>query len=117
MFGMNDVVILIEGKLRVLKQCFRENLVYFIKESRKYGIKLILMICILIIEGNGKYYLFYYLRYKVVVFELKGGVRKWYNLYNDIIRDVLKCLDVFFVDNWKYFIEVDGGKVIDEVFI
>ncbi|MFT4400004.1 SGNH/GDSL hydrolase family protein [Bacillus sp. SW14] len=117
MFGTNDAAILTEGKPRVSKQRFRENLVYFIKESREDGIKPILMTCIPIIEGNGKHHLFYYSRYKAAAFEPKGGARKWHNSYNDITRDVSERLDVPLVDNWMHFIEADGGKATDEALI
>ncbi|MGK9428375.1 SGNH/GDSL hydrolase family protein [Bacillus atrophaeus] len=117
MFGTNDAAILAQGKPRVSKTRFKENLTYFIEESRKHKIKPILMTCIPIIEGNGKHHLFYYSRYKSSMFQSKGGARKWHNSYNDITREVAKNLNVPLVDNWKNFIKAEGGNETDEALI
>ncbi|KXZ18423.1 SGNH/GDSL hydrolase family protein [Bacillus nakamurai] len=117
MFGTNDAGILTKNKPRVSKERFKENLTYFINESRKHGIKPVLMTCIPIIEGNGTHHLFYYSRYKASAFKTKGGARKWHNSYNGITRQVAKNLKVPLVDNWKHFIRADGGKDTDEALI
>ncbi|MCY8856120.1 SGNH/GDSL hydrolase family protein [Bacillus atrophaeus] len=117
MFGTNDAAILAQGKPRVSKTRFKENLTYFIEESKKHKINPILMTCIPIIEGNGKHHLFYYSRYKSSMFQSKGGARKWHNSYNDITREVAENLNVPLVDNWKNFIKAEGGNETDEALI
>lgn len=117
MFGTNDAGILTGDQPRVSKKRFKENLTYFINESRNHGIKPILMTCIPVIEGNGTNHLYYYSRYKASAFKEKGGARKWHNSYNSVTRQVAAELKVPLVDNWKHFIRADGGKDTDRALI
>ncbi len=73
MFGTNDAGILTGDQPRVSKKRFKENLTYFINESRNHGIKPILMTCIPVIEGNGTHHLYYYSRYKASAFKEKAA--------------------------------------------
>ncbi|MFJ5964787.1 SGNH/GDSL hydrolase family protein [Bacillus sp. NPDC093026] len=107
MFGTNDAAILDGKHPRVTKKRFKENLSYFISESRKEGIIPILMTCVPIVEG-GKKGLYYYSRYKPSYFTKRGGARAWQNSYNDITREVAKEQNVPLVDNWKAFIQKAG---------
>lgn len=117
MFGTNDAGILTGDQPRVSKKRFKENLTYFINESRNHGIKPILMTCIPVIEGNGTHHLYYYSRYKASAFKEKGGARKWHNSYNGVTRQVAAELKVPLVDNWKHFMRADGGKDTDRALI
>ncbi|EIL86154.1 SGNH/GDSL hydrolase family protein [Bacillus sp. S2(2019)] len=115
MFGTNDAAILDGKHPRVTKKRFKENLSYFISESRKEGITPILMTCVPVVEG-GKKGLYYYSRYKSSYFAERGGARAWQNSYNDITRQVAEKQQVPLVDNWKAFIR-EAGEDSDNALI
>ncbi|MFN2745244.1 MULTISPECIES: SGNH/GDSL hydrolase family protein [Bacillus] len=109
MFGTNDAAILAKGVPRVSKKRFRENLSYFVKESRRHGIKPVLMTCLPLVEGSGNN-IFYYSRYRAASFEKYGGARKWHDSYNEVTRKTARKLDVPLIDNWKSIVDKAGGQ-------
>ncbi|GIN75036.1 hypothetical protein CHCC14820_3632 [Bacillus paralicheniformis] len=114
MFGTNDAAILAKGLPRVSKKRFKENLYYFVKESRLRGIEPILMTCLPIVEGSGDN-IFYYARYRAASFEKYGGARKWHDSYNDVTRETARELDVPLIDNWKNIVKKAGGATDEKL--
>lgn len=108
MFGTNDASILARNIQRVSKDRFKDNLTYFVKSSKEYGIQPVLMTCIPLIEGTN-HSLFYYSTYDPKAFEQVGGARAWHNSYNEMVRETAKEADVPLIDNWEMFVKEAGG--------
>ncbi|MFS0655226.1 GDSL-type esterase/lipase family protein [Bacillus sp. 179-C3.3 HS] len=115
MFGTNDAAILDGKHPRVTKKRFKENVSYFISESRKEGVTPILMTCVPIVEG-GKKGLYYYSRYQSSYFVERGGARAWQNSYNEITRQIAKDMHAPLIDNWQAFIR-EAGENSDHALI
>ncbi|MFT0800082.1 SGNH/GDSL hydrolase family protein [Bacillus swezeyi] len=114
MFGTNDAAILAKGVPRVSKKRFKENLFYFVKESRRHGIEPVLMTCLPLVEGSGNN-IFYYARYRAASFEKYGGARKWHDSYNQVTRETARKLDVTLIDNWKNIVNKAGGATDEKL--
>ncbi|MGD7009822.1 SGNH/GDSL hydrolase family protein [Metabacillus sp. 84] len=108
MFGTNDAVVLPNGKPRVSKQRFEQNLLYFVNEIKKHGGQPVLMTCLPIAEGNGTDKL-YYSRYDKIYYDAGKGARNWHNSYNDIVREIAGREKVPLIDHWRNMVREAGG--------
>ncbi|AZB43703.1 SGNH/GDSL hydrolase family protein [Bacillus sp. FJAT-42376] len=108
MFGTNDAVILQNGKPRVSKKRFENNLLYFINEIKKIGGRPVLITCLPIVEGNGTDKL-YYSRYEKIYYDAGKGARNWHNSYNDIVRKTAGREHLPLIDHWRNMVRTAGG--------
>jgi isoamyl acetate esterase len=108
MLGTNDATMEENGKPKVSKENFKENIEYFIEKIQKQGGKVVLMTCLPIIEGNGNDGL-YYSRHDKKLYKKYRGARKWHDSYNQIIREIAEQHNLVLIDNWKKFVELAEG--------
>ncbi|MCP3762162.1 GDSL-type esterase/lipase family protein [Domibacillus sp. A3M-37] len=110
MFGINDALIRVDGKIQVSKEEFEKNITSMVTQSKRANIDVILMTNPPVIEN---------LYYKSQLerdpnieghYTDKGGLRNWVNSYNDIIRNIAKEQNVPLVDNYANAILKAGGS-------
>ncbi|RJS59320.1 SGNH/GDSL hydrolase family protein [Bacillus sp. PK3_68] len=101
MFGLNDALINPKtGQPQVSKAQFERNLASMVLQLKERPAKVILMTNLPVNEGV--YYQFHSASNPKVraLYADKGGLRKWENSYNDVIRKVAKVHKVQLVDNY-----------------
>lgn len=108
MFGTNDAVLRDDGNPRVNKFQFEQNIIYFIDKLKAKNIQVILMTTFPVIEGHQKGY--YYARHTESLYVKHGGVRKWHNSYNEIIRGIAKKKHIILIDNYQNAIAHAKGQ-------
>ncbi|KIL74849.1 SGNH/GDSL hydrolase family protein [Bacillus badius] len=101
MFGLNDALInSTTGQPQVSKAQFEKNLTSMVLQLKERHTQVILMTNLPVNEGV--YYKYHSADNPKIreIYTNKGGLRKWENSYNDIIRKVAKTHKVQLVDNY-----------------
>ncbi|MCP3761343.1 GDSL-type esterase/lipase family protein [Domibacillus sp. A3M-37] len=103
MFGTNDAVIHDNGKARVSKAQFEQNIRYFVDTLKAKKVHVVLMTTPPVIQG------LYYKRYDERLYTRYNGARQWHDSYNAIIRKVAKEKKVTLIDNYQNMSAAAGG--------
>ncbi|KAB7704242.1 SGNH/GDSL hydrolase family protein [Bacillus aerolatus] len=108
MFGLNDALLLSNGQPQVSKAQFEKNIKSMVTQLKAKDVKILLMTNPPVNEEL--YYNFYSTKNLKQLYADKGGIRKWTNSYNDIVRKVAKDQKVQLIDNYANAIAKAGSE-------
>ncbi len=95
-FGMNDHVLVAEGKFKVAPDLFESNLNEIITRCQSVGAKCLLVTPNRIIEGNKSEY--YYSRHDEKLYTEYGGAQRLIERYAELVRSVARERDCGLID-------------------